>query len=275
MYTIIGLGSAGCNIAEKFENKADYLVKLIDHDIEGENCFSLKKQEMPEDYENNTPDLTSFFENITKKVVLVVGGSGKISGASLQILKQLKTREINVLYIRPDRELLSSNGKLQEKLTFNVFQEYARSGVFKNIFLVNNEDIGQIIGDIPIMEYYNKINTVIYNSVSNFLNHSDKDAIIDVSTPPKEISRIITFGIYDIENDVERLFYPLDFVDDKHYNFAIKEHDLKSNGKLFKDIKEKMKQKITANTKISYNIFSTNFEQNYCYVVGYSRKIQE
>jgi hypothetical protein len=275
MYTIIGLGSAGCNIAENFEKDQDYKVKLIDHGIEGENCFSLKQEKTPEDYEKNIPDLSTFFEDVSEKVILVVGGSGKISGASLQVLKQLKNRELNVLYIKPDKELLGTVGKLQENLTFKVFQEYARSGVFKNVFLVNNEDVSQIIGDIPILEYYSRINSVIYSSFSNYLKSEKQNALIDNSTPPKEISRIVTFGVYDIENDVERLFFPLDFVDDKCYNFGIKEEDLKSNGRLFKLIKDKMKQKITENTKVSYKIFSTNFEQNFCYVVAYSRKIQE
>jgi len=275
MYTIIGLGSAGCNVAETFENKEEYLVKLIDHDIEGENCFSLEEQKTPEDYEKNVPDLSNFFADVTKKVILVVGGSGKISGASLQILKQIKNAELNVLYIRPDRELLGSIGKLQENLTFNVFQEYARSGIFKNTFLVNNEDVAQIIGDVPILEFYNKINLVIHNSLINYLKSELQNPLIDNSTPPKEISRIVTFGVYDLENDVERLFFPLDFIDDKCYNFAIKEDDLKSNGRLFKLIKDRMKQKLVGNTKVSYKIFSTNFEQNYCYVIAYSRKVQE
>jgi|APGre2960657373_1045057.scaffolds.fasta_scaffold101952_2 hypothetical protein len=275
MYTIIGLGSAGCNVAETFENKEEYLVKLIDHDIEGENCFSLEEQKTPEDYEKNVPDLSNFFADVTKKVILVVGGSGKISGASLHILKQIKNAELNVLYIRPDRELLGSIGKLQENLTFNVFQEYARSGIFKNTFLVNNEDVAQIIGDVPILQFYNKINLVIHNSLINYLKSELQNPLIDNSTPPKEISRIVTFGVYDLENDVERLFFPLDFIDDKCYNFAIKEDDLKSNGRLFKLIKDRMKQKLVGNTKVSYKIFSTNFEQNYCYVVAYSRKVQE
>jgi hypothetical protein len=262
-------------VAETFENKEEYLVKLIDHDIEGENCFSLEEQKTPEDYEKNVPDLSNFFADVTKKVILVVGGSGKISGASLQILKQIKNAELNVLYIRPDRELLGSIGKLQENLTFNVFQEYARSGIFKNTFLVNNEDVAQIIGDVPILEFYNKINLVIHNSLINYLKSELQNPLIDNSTPPKEISRIVTFGVYDLENDVERLFFPLDFIDDKCYNFAIKEDDLKSNGRLFKLIKDRMKQKLVGNTKVSYKIFSTNFEQNYCYVIAYSRKVQE
>jgi hypothetical protein len=171
--------------------------------------------------------------------------------------------------------LLGSIGKLQENLTFNVFQEYARSGIFKNIFLVNNEDVAQIIGDVPILEFYNKINLVIHNSLINYLKSELQNPLIDNSTPPKEISRIVTFGVYDLENDVERLFFPLDFIDDKCYNFAIKEDDLKSNGRLFKLIKDRMKQKLVGNTKVSYKIFSTNFEQNYCYVIAYSRKVQE
>jgi hypothetical protein len=275
MYTIIGLGCAGCNIAEKFENNPDFKIKLIDQGIEGDNCFDFPLQKSSEEYEKNVPDLSSFFEDVTQKIVLIVGGSGNISGAALQILKQLKTRELNVAYIRPDSELLGATQKLQERVTFNVLQEYARSGIFKNIFLIHNEEISQIVGDIPIMEYFDTINSVIYNTISAIFKFNKENALIDNSTIPKEISRITTFGVYDVEKDIEKLFYPLDFIDDKCYYFAIKESDLKSNGKLFKLIKERMKQKVLDNTKISYKIHATSYEQNYCYVVAYSRKIQE
>ena len=68
MLTVIGLGSAGCNIAEMFENKPEFKVKLIDVNIEGENCFSLPKFTSPEDYENKLPDLTSFLEDTTNEI---------------------------------------------------------------------------------------------------------------------------------------------------------------------------------------------------------------
>jgi len=274
MYTIIGLGSAGCNIAEMFE-RGNYKVKLIDVDIDGENCFSLKAQKTPEDYEKNKPDLSEFFSDITYKVILLVGGSGKISGTALQILNQIKHAELNVVYIRPDTELLGNTAKLQDRLTFNVLQEYARSGIFKSIILISNSIIENLVGDVSIIEYNNTINKVIYNMVDNYLSMSEKEPIIDNSTHPKEVSRIITIGVYDIEKNAEQLFYPFDFIDDKCYYFAINENDLKSNGKLFKLIKDRMREKVVDKTKISYRIHSTKHEQNYCFVVAYSKKIQE
>lgn len=275
MYTIIGLGSAGCNIAELFENNPLYSVKLIDSNIEGENCFSLDVQKTPELYEKNIPDMSHFLEDDNKKVILILAGSGKISGASLQILKQLKHKEINIVYIRPDRTLMSSISEMQDRLTFNVFQEYARSGVFNRIYIINNSDIENVLGDIPIIGYYDAINKIIFNTLNTYFMLDNTEAVIDNSNPPKEISRICTFGVYDIEKNVEKIFYPFNMIDDKCYNFVINENSLKTDGKLFKLIKERMKEKIVDNTKISYKIFSSTTEINYCYVAVYSRKIQE
>lgn len=274
MYTIIGLGAAGCNIAEMFENEG-YKVKLIDVDIEGDNCFSLQKQKLPEDYEKHVPNLSDFFKDVTDKVILVVGGSGKISGSSLKILQQLKHKEINVLYIRPDVQLLGTVGKLQDKLTFNVFQEYARSGMFKNTFIISNPVIESIVGDMPITQYNEVLNRVIYNCLSSYLNLETQQTIIDNSSQPKDSSRIVTFGVYDLENNNEKMLYPFNFVDDKCYNFYINENELKTNGKLFRLIKERMREKVLDNLKISYRIYSTAQEQNYCYVTVYSKNIQE
>ncbi len=274
MYTIIGLGSAGCNIAELFEQEG-YKVKLIDVGIEGENCFCLKEQKTPELYESNVPDLSIFFNDVTEKIILIVGGGGKISGATLQILKQLKHKELNIVYIKPEERLISSLAKLQDRVAYNILQEYARSGVFKNIYLFSNPVIENMIGDAPIVEFKERMNKVIFNALNAHIKFNNMEALIDNAVQPKEISRIVTFGLYDMQNNEEVLFFPINFIDDKCYYFAINENELKSNGKLFKMIKDSMLQKVLEQTKISYKIYSTPHEHNYCYVVAYSRKIQE
>lgn len=274
MLTIIGLGSAGCNIAEMFEEYDTIKVKLIDVDIEGENCFSLPLYQNPEDYEKNLPNLNHFLSDCTKKILFIVAGSGKVSGASLRILSHLKDREISILYIRPDRQIISNIGEMQERLTFNVFQEYARSGVFEKVYLINNSNIENILGDNPVIGYNENLNKIIFNVVSGILSLDSKNPIINNFTAPKDTSRISTYGLYDLETDTERLFYNLEQIDDKCYYFIINEEILKTDGKLFKKIKETMKQKITNNIKISYKIFSSSSEINYCYVVNYSKKIQ-
>lgn len=273
--TIIGLGSAGCNIAEMFESIEDSHVLLIDSNIEGDNCFSLPEFKTPEEYEYNLPNLKNFLINCHKKVLFILGGSGKVSGATLKILELIKDREISILYIRPDKELLGNIGRMQDKLTFNVLQQYTRSGIFERIYLIDNLCIESIIGEIPVIGYYEALNKLIFNCISFIKFYENKKAIIDNTSEVKDISRISTLGIYDLENDIEKIFYNFDFIDDKCYNFIINENILKSDGKLFKQIKEKMKQKSLNDIKISYKIYSTQNDNNYCYVVQHSRKVQE
>ena len=93
MNTIIGLGSAGCNIAELFEGQENYAVKLIDAEIEGDaNCISIPARNSSEEYERTFPDISERLNDCTERIFLIVGGCGKISGGSLQLLKQLKNK---------------------------------------------------------------------------------------------------------------------------------------------------------------------------------------
>ena len=66
---------------------------------------------------------------------------GKVSSASLSILQYLKKHKINILYIKPELSLLNETQVQLEKLVYNVFQEYTRSGVFERMYIVSNEEV--------------------------------------------------------------------------------------------------------------------------------------
>ena len=150
---IIGLGKAGCAIAEKFSKYPQYKIFQIDVGAESDfdfigqyedaevkkKAYSIKKQKGPEDYEANVPSLKTFFGNIEGDTFFVVGGSGDISAMSLRVMEQIKDKcDIDILYIVPDRTLLSEKRKMHEKVTYNVLQNYARSGAIQRIYLVSN-----------------------------------------------------------------------------------------------------------------------------------------
>ena len=70
MITVIGLGQAGCGIADKLSRYPQYKIYMIDVGIEeAENTYSIEKQSSVEEYEEKCPSLGEFFENVEGDVL--------------------------------------------------------------------------------------------------------------------------------------------------------------------------------------------------------------
>ena len=165
MQTIIGLGKAGCSIADRFSQFPQYKIYKIDEGLqEIAGQYALERHETPEQYEANCPSLEQFLEGVNQEILFITS-CGNVSGASLRILEQIKDKcKINILYIKPDLSFLSDINVLQNNLLFNVFQEYARSGVFERVYIIDNLKLVDIVGDLTIREYYEKLNEVIVSN---------------------------------------------------------------------------------------------------------------
>ena len=276
---IIGLGSAGCAIADKFSQHAQYKIYKIDVGLKGnkkDGIFAMPKQNTPAEYESKSPSLNNFFKEVSGEVYFFIAGSGDISACSLRVLEHIKDCKINIVYVKPDVPLLNGSKKLMENLIFRVFQEYARSGLFEKMYIVSNPHIEAIIGDVPIAKYYDKINELLVSTMHmiNVYNHSEP--IQSHFVDNNEISRICTLGIYDIDKSEEKLFFPLDKAKNKYYIYAINEETLESDGSLFRKIMEQTKETIrTQKVNINFNIYSTEYEHNYSYIMASSHIIQE
>lgn len=270
METIIGLGSAGCKIADEFKKYPQYSVYKIDVGLKGENCFDFPKQSSPELYEKNCPNLRAFFNTVSDDVLFIFGGGGQISGASLKILEQIKQFNINVLYIKPDNKDLNNVSYLQNRLTFNVLQQYARSGMLNTFYIVDNKILEEIIGDIPILEYESTLNKYIVSLIHYINVFNNTNPVVDNHESKKISSRIATFGVYDFSQETS--LFQIKNITDKCYYFAINEDALKTDGKLLKKIKEH----ISSNEiRASYEIHSTKHPKSFCYFIEYTNVIQE
>ena len=275
METIIGLGKAGCAVAREFAKYPQYEVYLIDTTPSSEdNFFHLTPQKSHEDYEANCPSFEEFFKDIDKSCLFVVGGGSKISGASLAVLSHLREHETSVLYLHPDEDELIGTTLLQHNVVFGVLQEYTRSSLFKRMYIVQKSKIEETLQDLPVIGYYDKINECLVSTIHMTNVFSNTDSEFDTFREIDAAASISTFGIFNLDTDEEMLYYDIKLPRERRYYFAINRETLQTDGKLLKDIKEKIKNRIDGMTKISYGIFSTNYDANYGYCGYYSSLIQ-
>lgn len=274
---IVSLGHAAGKIADAFAKYPNYILFKIDIDIE-DTKFSkcLKTQQTPEEYEQKCPSLKTFFKAIKgDEVIFICVGSSPLTGCALRILENLKDKKITVLYIRPDLALLSEKAQMQEKIVFNVFQQYARSALFEKLYIINNTMLEEILGDIPITKYYDKLNELV-SSTFHFINvYKHIKPVIENRTEFPEISRIGTIGIHNLENGKDSFFYPIQFKTNQVYYFAYNKETLDKDGKIFQNIKKQLKERIGENTKVSFGIYATEYKENFVFCEAYTHFIQE
>ena len=106
----------------------------------------------------------------------------------------------------------------------------------------------------------------------NVLSHSD--SVMDNISPPHQISRIVSYGLVDFESGEEKMFFNLANVREKVYYYAINEEKLREQGGLHKKVIAQVKAN-AENTKTTYGIYPTQYEQDYVYCVAYSSIVQE
>ena len=278
MQVVVGLGKAGCNIADIFMRYPQYEVYKIDTNIEGDNCKSLKQQKNPEDYEKKFVSRTTAIKGISRKEILFITSCGHVSGAALRILQQLKKKNciINVMYIKPDISLLSHTKSLQQNLMFNVLQEYTRSGVFKRLYLIDNVTLSTIIGNVPLREYYNRLNELIVTTIHMINVFDNSDSEIDTFSEIFGTARLSTVGIFDYDSGEEKYFFPLDNIREKRYYYGINEETLDSDMSLRENMVLQLKNNSEdGNIKMSYGVFATQYDKNYVYCSAHSSRIQK
>jgi len=275
MDTVIGLGKAGCAITDNFAEYSQYKTFKMDIGLESSaTTFRLEQSQNIEDYEQNCPDVSKFFEGVSGDILFVVGGGGKVSVASLAILESLKHCNISVLYIKPDQDFLGSQGKIIDDLVFNVFQEYARSGVFARLYLVDNGLVERAIPPVSLKNYYFNLNEAIVSSLHmiNVFNHIP--SVTDTFSGLPVATRISTIGFVEPKKNVDKMFFSLDNVTDRVYYYAYNKMKLETENNLFGEIKNSLKRKMEPGVRVSYGIFETDYEQDYIYCVNHTSVVQ-
>ena len=270
----IGLGKAGCAIAKSISEYPQYTVYSIDNDISGDRCFDFPKHEHPEDYEKSAPDMAEFFSDVEGEVIFVLSGASKISGACLAILKQLRHCKITILYIKPNLDTLEDVKTKMHRVCYGVLQEYTRSAVFERMIIIENDSVESILGQVPIMGYYDSLNKAITWTFHMLNVLANSESVMGKVNSTKETSRISTIGTVDIESGEEKMFFSLDNIREKCYFYLMRGEDLRTDGNLLKTITKQVKDLRSENSRSSYAIYSSEYDQNYIFSFYHTPYVQ-
>ncbi len=209
-------------------------------------------------------------------VLFILEGGDPVSGAALKILETIHTSKIHVLYICPDRSMLSEIQKRDDKIAFNVLQEYGRSGKFERVYLVGKAMVESFMGDVPINEYENTISNFISYLVAmvNFFAHSTP--VVSHKLEVHSICKISTFGVSSLDDrSRDVLLFPLDGISDIHFYYGIPTRELGSDSTLMKKIKTHAKSYASENISVSYSVHETTFEDQMILCTAYTKNIQK
>lgn len=278
MISLIGIGEAGCNVVSLFENHKEYNCFLFSPDQENTKYTrKLPKVAKEEDCEGEAPKLSSYKtkEAIQDRVQVFLCGSSFSANYTLAILEQIKEKQIDIFYIKPDVDLLIGDVRLQERAIFGILQEYARSGLFNSFTIFSNPSIEKTIGEIPIKKYFDTINKSIYYAV-HYLNVFDHTTpLVGNLSKPSDVQRIRSVGIVSVDKLTENWYYKLEEDRDVAYYLCIANERLETDGKLHSRVVESLKNKPrNAFKNVTYGIYESPYETDFGFCVAHTNFVQ-
>ena len=268
MISLIGIGDFCCAIIDKLQYPQYMQYKLL------KNKYEIPSLKNAEEYEKEDINFNNIITDNNKSVVVFVDGSEAISGIVLRLLETLKNREISVVYLRSDLQLVSNIEKMQDKICFSILQEYARSGLFKKMILVDKLKVEQIFDNVTILDYEEKLTSLISTTYHMMNVYSNTKPILTNINETSNICHIETLGISGIEDKDIKWFFDIENINEIIYYFAFNSTTMKREQKLLYNIKKQIKDKQTEGLSVMFGVFETQYSENYVYCSAKTKFIQ-
>ena len=280
IYTVIGLGKFGCGIADQFKQYPEYKVFRISSDLSVKNSLYIQPETDIEKYEKNFDVVESrlFCKRFKKdsQIIFVLEGGDPITGVTLSLLENLNHTNITIVYIKPDKDVSSVVQKRDDRIVYNVLQEYTRSGLFGRMLIIEKSRVEEMIGDVPISEYERSIHHFI-SYIPAMINYFENTgSILETKMKPLEISRLGTYGLASLDKNIDiKFLYPIEDEKSAHFYFGIPDDMLATDNKLMQKIKAQVKRFSKEGVDTGYSVHSTELDGVIVLCAFYSAKIQD
>lgn len=286
---VVGIGEIGQDIVKNLVDFGVYDVYSVvspkDEKVKGVNRVEVDISSLDGKFEHELYDEWFEFNDIDlpteyDEAVIVVSGKSDISGATLRVAKKLK-RNLTIIYVKPDETFLSKAEKLQEKVTFAVLQEYARSAIFENLLLFDVKSIELFMGNLTVKNYFNEINSTISDYFHSWMWCENNKPLLSVMPSSTEHARIGTLGTIT-QDGKEIIFFPLKshedgvpYPTDVRYYYMLGGKKLEEDVTLLAQIKDDIVSKSEQFNTVGYGIYEVEEELETTLIHTKTAKIQK
>ena len=142
--------------------------------------------------------------------------------------------------------------------------------------MLDNSKISDIIGPVPILNYWESINQMIASTyhMINVFEHSMP--VFTTFTKRVKTARMCTIGFDKFDEEEEKSFFSLDIPREKRYYYAIPHSVLEQDSMLMNKIKGQVRDSIEHDRmKVGYAVYPTEYDQTYIYWESNSSLIQK
>ncbi len=281
MDKVIGLGSFGCLVGEELAAYPEYRIYRIDSRSSVRGSLGIGEYNNIEDYEKNldSQEVEIYLSSIKKgdEVLLITEGGEPITGSLLRIIETIQDASVSVMYICPDRELIGEEQRRDDKIVFNILQEYARSGAINNCYLVSYSALEVLTGNVPITSYKKSLAYFLgyVTAMVNYFAHTSP--VIENAPSVQSHKRILSYGVSSLEKSAEvKLLFPLEDVTDLHFFYGIPEESIASDETMMEKIKEHVNNySKSQDMRVTFSVFSTTLETPIVLAQAYSGVLQK
>lgn len=271
MDKILGLGRSVKKVLDAFAIYPQYEIFYLSEDDLGDHGDM-------ESYESNfspiTLDSRLFRLRHEAEILFVIFGGSEVNGCSLRILEMLKESNITILYIDPDRDLLTKRQRMNNKISLGILQEYARSGMFDMLYIVSENEIKTAMGEVSLLEYDNRLADYLVSTFGMFNYFTHSDPLRKVEKENKEGLRIGTIGFFQMGKDRNELCLAhLEKIKQKVYYYGLTPDEINNPG-LMTEIREQLNSQKETGYDCSYEVHEVDGQHSTTILCAYTDHTQ-
>ena len=271
MKSVITIGTPAVHFGDFLESYPEYTLYSFNH-TRAE--FKVPVFSDVKRYEEPLAGLKKHLSTVADDVVCVVSGGEVVSLVALQILKKVKNKNIEIIYLQPQLDILNKTGIMVHNLVHGVLQEMTRSHVFKRFYLFDLEAAKNVTPKTILSEVSKTVAAMCAQHYHTYNWLSSQDSVFGVNEDKIENATIsaLSYCDFDLTNITDLGI--LGFIREQEVFYGIPEKKLEEDTGLYDKVMKSFKDFKEEGVRASFNVFSVPFENEVVYIKNSTTAVQ-